>query len=116
MHEAGIAQQLIDACVQHLQAHGATRATAVGLRVGALASVDPDALAFCFDALKHDTPLDSATLDIVWLSRFGCSCDALPVMLWMQPGVCPSCGADESLADACALDIRYLEFDAVGEA
>ena len=111
MHEAGIAWQVIDACVAHLHNHGASHATCVGLRIGALASVDPDALRFCFDALKRDTPLDSAALSIEWRSRFGCACEQTPVVSGAQPGVCPSCGAAESLADAFALDIRYLEFD-----
>ena len=111
MHEAGIAQQVIEACATHLRAHGASRATCVGLRIGALASVDPDALRFCFDSLKQDTPLHSAALQIEWRSRFGCACARSPVVLDTQPDVCPLCGATESLADACALDLRYLEFD-----
>ncbi len=116
MHEAGIAQQVIETCALHLRAHGATRATCVGLRIGALASVDPDALRFCFDALKSQTPLDSATLRIEWRSRFGCACASAAIDLDARPGLCPSCGAAESLADACALDIRYLEFDSEREA
>jgi hydrogenase nickel incorporation protein HypA/HybF len=111
MHEAGIAQQVIDACVLHLRAHGAAHATTVGLRIGALAGVDPDALRFCFDALKQETPLDSASLQIDWRSRFGCDCQHLGSQCADQPGICPVCGAAESFADACALDIRYLEFD-----
>jgi hydrogenase nickel incorporation protein HypA/HybF len=111
MHEAGIAWQVIDACETQLRRHGASQAVRVGLRIGALANVDPDALRFCFDSLKKNTPLDSATLLIEWRSRFGCACDYTPVSLDVQPGVCPSCGAAESFADACALDIRYLEFD-----
>lgn len=111
MHEAGIAQQVIDTCAIHLRRHHASQATCVGLRIGALANVDPEALRFCFDSLKKDTPLDSAALLIEWRSRFGCSCEHTPVILETQPGACPSCGAAESFADACALDIRYLEFD-----
>ena len=115
MHEAGIAWQVIDTCTAHLRMHHAARATCVGLRIGALASVDPEALRFCFDSLKKDTPLDSATLRIEWRSRFGCSCEHTPVVLDVRPGTCPSCGAAESLADAFALDIRYLEFDDGGD-
>jgi len=111
MHEAGIAWQVIDACAEYLRQHSASRVTRVGLRVGALASVDPDALRFCFDSLKRDTPLDSAVLLIEWRSRFGCSCERTPVVPGVPAGACPSCGAVESVADACALDIRYLEFD-----
>lgn len=111
MHEAGIAMQVIEACATHLQELGASHATCVGLRIGALSNVDPDALRFCFDSLKQDTPLASAALLIEWRSRFGCPCPHTPVILEFPAAVCPSCGAAESLADACALDIQFLEFD-----
>jgi hydrogenase nickel incorporation protein HypA/HybF len=111
MHEAGIAQHVIDACEIHLRRHSASQAICVGLRIGALAGVDPEALRFCFDSLKEETPLHSAELRIEWRSRFGCSCEATPVVPDAQPDVCPGCGAAESFADACALDICYLEFD-----
>jgi hydrogenase nickel incorporation protein HypA/HybF len=114
VHEAGIAHQVIDACAEVLRPYGAVRATTVAIRIGALASVDPDALRFCFDALKGDTPLASATLAIEWRSRFGCGCveeqarqgSADPFV-----GCCPRCGAVESFADACALDISRVDFD-----
>jgi Zn finger protein HypA/HybF involved in hydrogenase expression len=87
MHEAGIAQQVIDACAIHLRRHRASQATCVALRIGALANVDPEALRFCFDSLKKDTPLDSAALLIEWRSRFGCACEHTPVVLDGLPGV-----------------------------
>lgn len=116
MHEAGIAQQVIEACEVHLRRHGASHATGVGLRVGALASVDPDALRFCFDSLKVGTPLATASLMIEWRSRYGCQCAPAALSLAAAPGVCPSCGAAESFDDACALDIRYLEFEGADDA
>lgn len=111
MHEAGIAQQVIEACEVHLRRHGATHATGVGLKIGALASIDPEALRFCFDSLKAGTALAEAALMIEWRSRFGCECADGAVDLATDPGKCPTCGAAESLVDACALDIRYLEFE-----
>jgi Zn finger protein HypA/HybF involved in hydrogenase expression len=75
MHEAGIAQQVIEACEIHLRQHGATQAT-----------------------------------------RFGCECAEAAVDFAVAPGKCPSCGAAESFADACALDIRYLEFEGASDA
>jgi hydrogenase nickel incorporation protein HypA/HybF len=111
MHEAGIAQQVIEACEDHLGRHGATHATCVGLKIGALASIDPEALRFCFDSLKAGTALAQATLMIEWRSRFGCECAVTAVDLATDPGKCPTCGTAESFADACALDIRYLEFE-----
>ena len=87
MDEAGLAQQVIEVCASELHAHGGRHAVCVGLRIGPGAAVDPDALRFCFDALKQDTPLRFATLDIE--CRPALSGDAY-----------------------AALDIRYLEFGA----
>jgi hydrogenase nickel incorporation protein HypA/HybF len=92
MHEAGLAQQVIDTCAVELRAHGGRYATCVGLRIGALAAVDPDALRFCFDALKPGTPLEPATLDIQWLA------------------------VSDVGGDTTALDIRYLEFETEADA
>lgn len=111
MHEAGIAQEVLNACVAQLRAYGAVRVTSVGLQIGARSSVDPAALQFCFDELKRDTVLHSAVLDVDRRSRFGCSCQDTDPDIGTCPDVCPICGAAESLADACSLEIRYLEFD-----
>lgn len=87
MHEAGLARQVIDACAAELSARGGCSATSVGVRIGALSGVDPEALRSCFDELKQDTALRSATLRIDCLS--------------------PA----ESYEEAIALEIRYMEFD-----
>lgn len=87
MHEAGLAQHVIDVCTAELRARRGRHATCVGLRIGGLSAVDPEALRSCFDALKPGTPLHFASLDI-----------EIP--------------ADTaSLQQAATLDIRYLEFD-----
>jgi hydrogenase nickel incorporation protein HypA/HybF len=93
------------------RAQGAARVTAVGLRVGALSSVDPKALRFCIDTLKRGTPLDAVTLRIEWRSRFGCACAPTAIELEPLVGCCPTCGAMESYADTTALDIRFLQPD-----
>ena len=85
MDEAGLAQQVIEACASALQARGGRHAVCVCLRIGPAAAVDPYALRFCFDALKQGTPLRFAALDI-------------------------ECPASAPPDDAAALDIRYLEF------
>ena len=102
MHEAGIAHELIDLCETHLRLRGGKHATRVGVRVGALAGIDPEALRFCFAALKPGTALWSADLVIEWRSRFGCGCAHSPIALEAAPAVCPSCGAVESFDEVCA--------------
>jgi hypothetical protein len=42
MHEASLAQQVIDACVSELVARGGRHAVCVGLRISPAAGVDPE--------------------------------------------------------------------------
>ena len=87
MHEAGFAQQVIEACSAALRSRGGVLATSVGIRVDPLSAFDPEALRLSFDALKPGTPLHSAVLRIDRLA------------------------ATDPTEDAFALDIGYLEFE-----
>jgi hydrogenase nickel incorporation protein HypA/HybF len=87
VHEAAIALALIELCEAHLRARAGAKLTAVGVRIGELAGVDPDALTFSFNCLVADTPLAGAVLQIAWLPR------------------------DGAPEDAQALDLHYLEVD-----
>ena len=64
MHEVGIASGILDAVRQETAAHKPARATKVGIRIGAMAGVDPASLAFCFEALVKDTDLEPLELAI----------------------------------------------------
>jgi hydrogenase nickel incorporation protein HypA/HybF len=62
MHELGITRN-IAAIV--LDAAKGKRVTRVVLEVGKLGGVMADAIAFCFDVVTKETPLEGAKLDIV---------------------------------------------------
>ena len=64
MHEAGIAQDLIDVADQHLRRvpHGPVRVLHV--RIGEMAGVNPDSLDFAFEAFGKGTELEGARLAI----------------------------------------------------
>jgi len=67
---------------------GSAPVTSVGLRVGRLAGVVPDAMRFCFELVTAGTPLEGAALE------------------FEQPdgrGRCRSCGAEFVLADLILL-------------
>jgi hydrogenase nickel incorporation protein HypA/HybF len=62
MHELGITRNIVAIVAQ--AAHG--RAVhKVTLEIGELAGVMADAIAFCFEVVARDTPLASASLEIV---------------------------------------------------
>ena len=77
MHEVGIAASILDGVRAQVAQRPGVRATAVGVRIGALAGVDADSLNFGFDALVKDSdleplrleiePADLDELDLVWV-------------------------------------------------
>lgn len=64
MHEVGLMREVIDAAVAEAARHRATRVHSVTLRVGALAGVEPEALAFAFEVAAAGTPAEGAALTI----------------------------------------------------
>ncbi len=63
MHEVGVASGILDAVRQETAARGLGRPTKVGVRIGEMAGIDPESLAFCFEALVKG--LDLEPLDLV---------------------------------------------------
>ena len=63
MHELGIAQSVLEA-VQAEAAKRKSRAVKVGLRIGELSAIDPDALRFSLEALTAETQLAGLELEI----------------------------------------------------
>jgi hydrogenase nickel incorporation protein HypA/HybF len=64
MHEVGIASGILEAVQKETAAHQPARAVKVGVRIGAMAGVDPDSLTFCFEALVKGTDLEPLELAI----------------------------------------------------
>lgn len=62
MHEFGIAEGVLQACLATARQHGAGKIEVVRLRIGALAGVVEEALTFAFAALAEDTPAQHARL------------------------------------------------------
>ncbi|MDH4065941.1 MAG: hydrogenase maturation nickel metallochaperone HypA [Acidobacteriota bacterium] len=117
MHELSIAHSLVSLVQERLPA-GATRVTAVDLRLGALAGVVRGALEFCYGIAASGTALEGSALRI----------EELPVVIH-----CPECQADRPLDGAfvfrcpvCGtlsgdirqgreLDVVAIEYDAIEE-
>jgi hydrogenase nickel incorporation protein HypA/HybF len=83
MHETSIIEHIIELVGEQLaQQQGPVRVTAVRLRVGPLAGVEPEALRFAFDATIPGTLLDGAQLAI----------EPAPLIAW-----CRICLAERTL-------------------
>ena len=55
MHELSIAESILDAVRKEIALHPGTVPTRVGIKIGSMAAIDPEALKFCFDAIVNGT-------------------------------------------------------------
>ena len=90
MHELSLTQSVVEICEQNA---GGRRVTAVVLEIGALSGVEPDAMAFCFEACTKETLLDGARLVIEKVEARalcdGCGREFAPLAYF---DACPACG------------------------
>jgi hydrogenase nickel incorporation protein HypA/HybF len=113
MHELGIAQSILDRVQQESAQRSGARVTKVGLRIGELSGVDPAALAFGFEALVKDTPLESLVLEIDLRKRLQrCAACAREYESSMLFSPCPDCGsADTACIAGDELKIAFIELE-----
>ncbi len=113
MHELGIAGAILERVEQEARRHPGARMLKVGVRVGELSGVDPEALAFGFEALVKDTQWEPLPLDIRFCRRkqlcMACGGDFIAEQM---ETACPRCGnQDTSCVGGDELDIEYIEVD-----
>ena len=64
MHEVTVAAGILDAVRAEIAAQKPARAIKVGVRIGEMAGIDPESLAFCFEALVKGTDVEPLQLEI----------------------------------------------------
>ena len=113
MHEMGIASSVVDIVRQYVTDAQAPLVRKVCVRVGEMAGVQTESLAFCFDAIIAGTPLEGAALIVELVpavracrgcgERFGDSSFL---------ATCPSCGSAEvPFVAGSELTVSELELD-----
>ncbi len=113
MHEMGIANSILEGVATELSRRPGARASKVGVRVGEMAGIDPDALRFAFEALTLDTPLHGLELDVEYRARRHRCLECKGVFEVRDFELkCPGCG---SLNSECMsgdeLEFAYLEVE-----
>jgi len=113
MHELGIAEAILSRAIQESELRGGTRVTRVGVRIGELSGVDPDAVSFGFEALVQGTSFERLILEIDYRKRVqrcvACSREFETDRLF---NACPSCGSGNTLCVAGdELDIAFIELE-----
>jgi len=113
MHEVGLARQLLDIAESAAKADGAAAITKIGLRLGAMAGVVPDALSFAFEVARQGTMAEQAVLEVEYLPLV-CYCEPCQLAFEVDDrfgiALCPRC--DEPSAEirqGTEFTVSYLE-------
>jgi hydrogenase nickel incorporation protein HypA/HybF len=113
MHEVGIANAILEAGQLEQARRPGSTLVKIGVRIGALAGVDIDALRFAFTALTQGTDLDGTCLEVEARPRRNCclACGhEFESELYSAP--CPACASDNVvLAGGDDLDLAYVELE-----
>lgn len=95
MHELSIVENIVKVVCDKLDEIDAdSRVSRVRVRVGKMSTAVPDCLQFYFEFLKKDTPLESASLDIVEVPVSGrCRQCGKEFEIGEPVFLCPSCSS-----------------------
>jgi hydrogenase nickel incorporation protein HypA/HybF len=111
MHEMALTQSLVELIEDEGRKQGFSRVRVVRLEIGALGSVEPEAMRFCFDAAARGAIVEGARLDIDIVPGEGWCLDcAKSVPMFERFGPCPECGRHHVQVDA-GDDMRVKELE-----
>jgi len=114
MHELSIVTSIVESVTETLNSYPGARVLEVRLRVGALASVIPESLEFCYGIASEGTPLEGSRLVVNVLPVvMHCAACGLDVELkGVQSFRCPRCGEPSSdMRQGRELEIDSIEID-----
>ena len=114
MHEMGVAAEIRRIARASVADRGPGRITCVRLAVGDLAAVEPELLAYAWEALVAGTPEEGAALDVDWrpAKQTCATCGELPGRApgsWLR--LCPRCDGVLRLKGGDDLDVLQVVFE-----
>ena len=113
MHELGIAQSILETARRESAVRQGVAVHTIGLRIGILSGVLPDALSFGFDAMTAGTDMETCQLAIDMVPARGACRDcgmAFEVEEFLF--VCPECHSGKvDTLQGFEMEIAYLEID-----
>ena len=111
MHEMSLAEGVLQLIEDAARKDPFKKVTAVWLEIGQLSGVEPEAMAFCFDAVTRGTVAEGARLEIIALPGQGrCLACARTVPMTEMFGECPHCG-DFPLQVTAGTEMRVKELE-----
>jgi hydrogenase nickel incorporation protein HypA/HybF len=113
MHELSIAQSILHTVQQEMTLRRLPAVTEVGVQVGALSGVLPDALLFGFEALVAGTPLAGCRLALTPVpAEARCRACGHPFAVADFLFRCPACGSGQvDVTHGYELNITHLEVE-----
>jgi len=110
MHEVRIATEIISTVQREMVSRGLDSIAEIGLRIGVLSGVDPDALMFSFQAVTSGTEMERIRLVIETIPvRAACQLCAKEFDVENYLFVCPACeSTDVRVIEGEELDITWL--------
>jgi hydrogenase nickel incorporation protein HypA/HybF len=113
MHEMSLAEGVLQIIEDAARSQKFGRVRTVWLEIGRLASVEPDALSFCFDAVVHGTCAEGARLEIVDVPGAGWCMDCgESVELAALGDPCPKCGGYKvQITGGTEMRVKELEVE-----
>ncbi len=95
MHEMALTEGVLRLLEDQAAAQHFERVRKVWLEIGELSTVDPEALRFCFEAIRAGTLAEDAALEIIRTpGRAYCMDCSKAVRVVQRYDSCPDCGGD----------------------
>ncbi len=106
-----LTESVVDIALDEARKAGARRLTRIVIEIGALSSVEPEAMRFCFAAVAAGTPAEGVELEIASVEGAGwCADCGKTVPLSERFALCPDCGgAQVRVTAGDQMRIRELE-------
>jgi hydrogenase nickel incorporation protein HypA/HybF len=113
VHELGIATAILDRVRLEAERQAGAHFTKVGVRVGELSGVNPEALAFAFEVLVKDSDFEDLALEIDFRRRVQrCNACSREFATDATFTTCPQCGGEHTtLIGGDELDIVFIELE-----
>lgn len=117
MHEMSLAESMREIVEDVARRNAATRVSCVRLRIGRLATVEPEALRFCFDVVMKGGVADGARLEIETTPGTAWCWDCTDtVTIESYADGCPVCGGHRlDVTGGTEMRVHELELGAPGE-
>ena len=113
MHEAAIAQGMLDLAIRTARQNGGAPINRIKLRLGEFRGVVREALEFSFDAMKHGTLAENAALEIetIKLRTVCTTCGEIECSPQDYNFFCPHCAEPLQITAGREMQIEYIDLD-----